>query len=128
MSKKKGKRRGKGVKRRKVKKVLDENLAAEFFGVKSAAVLACRNCWDQANVLCMVDYGAYNFDAFARNRILVTCPICATESAYENADGYLPWIAMHIRATRDKFVASTNEIRWPQDDDHEKFVRNNPHG
>jgi hypothetical protein len=119
MSRYKG-RRGR-PKKKKVKKVLDEQKFKEY-SRETPTLVACRNCAEY-NLLCIINYGEDRLDAYSRNNIAVTCPICGYDDVAEDIDGNRLWLPYHLEPVRKRLHKQCPEVREAQPDDPIKFAR-----
>ena len=122
MAKKEGKMKGKGPNKRRVKSELDVEKFKETYG-RSATNVACPNCIKNG-LLCVINYGADNIDAFSRNKIIVTCPVCGLEKPREDNFGEEWWIPFHLPGVQKSFM-DYSERREPQPDDKDRFTKFN---
>lgn len=122
MSKYKNRKRRHKPKKRKVKKVLDAQKFMEY-SEETPTLVACRNCADY-NVLCIINYGEDNLDAFSRNSIAVTCPLCGYEDVAEDYEGNRLWIPYSLEPVRKRLETQCPDMkREPQPDDWKNFAR-----
>jgi len=112
-------RKGKGKNKRWVKVVIDKDK------IKHAAIVACKICFEQWDLAVIINYGSDNFDMFAKNEILIKCPVCHYERPRcDPFTGKDFWVPYHIEGIKKRVDAYT-ERRDAQPDDPEKWIRYN---
>lgn len=122
MAKKEGKMKGKGFNKRRVKNELDLDELEKKFG-KGVTLIACPDCI-KYGLLSIVDYGSDNLDLFAKNKLIITCPVCQVERPREDNFGGEWWIPYHLPGVR-KQLENISEVREPQLDDKDRFTKHN---